>query len=404
MQDISERRNIVLGVSGSIAAYKGAELARFYVSRGYEVRVAMTESACKFVSPLTFESLTGHRVLTSLWGEGCDPMDHISWGQWADVIVIAPATANTIAEIAGGVANSALTALVLASKAKVIVAPAMNVNMWHNPLTQSNVEKLKRHGFVFVGPSHGDLACGWTGDGRLASTSEIFYATRRSLTFQDYSGKRVLVTAGPTREPIDPVRFLSNRSSGKMGIALAREAYRRGAEVVLVHGPVHRQIGAQIECHPVESAQEMADQVTSLLFEQSRPFDIVIMVAAVADVRPSSVSTAKIKKGALPESLKLEENVDILATVGARKAAEKLPIKLVGFSVETGELEDLFNETARKLEAKNADLMVGNFAEEAFDLDTNRVWMLDRQGRREEVATSYKSRVAQRILNKILKL
>jgi phosphopantothenoylcysteine decarboxylase/phosphopantothenate--cysteine ligase len=404
MHDISERRNIVLGISGSIAAYKGAELARFYVSRGYEVRVVMTESACKFVSPLTFESLTGHRVLTSLWGDGCDPMDHIAWGKWADVIVIAPATANTIAEIAGGIANSALTALVLASKAKLIVVPAMNVNMWHNPRTQANVKKLKEDGATFVGPTHGDLACGWTGDGRLAPTSEIFYATRRSLTFHDYSGKRVLVTAGPTREPLDPVRFLSNRSSGKMGIALAREAYRRGAEVVLVHGPVQRQIGAQIECYPVESAQEMADQVTSLLFEKDRSFDIVIMVAAVADVRPSSVSTAKIKKGALPENLKLEENVDILATVGARKAAEKLPIKLVGFSVETGELEDLFNETARKLESKNADLMVGNFAEEAFDLDTNRVWMLDRQGRREEVATSYKSRVAQRILNKILKL
>jgi len=240
MSDFGEKRNILLGITGSIAAYKGAELARIFISRGYSVRVVMTESAQEFISPLTFQSLTGNPVVTGFWerGEGAN-IEHIQLADWASALVVAPATADLVAKMTSGIADSPLLAILLATRAPIVICPAMNVNMWEHPATVENVEILKSRGIHFVGPEEGSLACGWVAAGRLADPWDIFHSTRRVLSKTDFAGKRVLVVTGPTREPIDPVRFVSNRSSGKMGVALAQEAYCRGAEVTMIHGPIN---------------------------------------------------------------------------------------------------------------------------------------------------------------------
>ncbi len=398
-----EKRKIVLGVTGSIAAYKAAELARILVQRGYETRVVMTQSGIEFISPLTMQSVTGQPVVTDFWDKSETPgIEHIQLADWAEALVIAPATADVIAKLAAGFAESPLLAIALATKAPILLAPAMNVNMYLHPKTQENLAELVKRGVKIVEPGEGALACGWNGTGRLADPEEIFFHVRKILSPQDYRGKKVLITTGPTREAIDPVRFITNRYSGKMGVALAREAFRRGADVTLIHGPVHVRVPGPVQCEAVISTQDMRAAVMKHVSKDSMP-DVIIMAAAVADYRPLEAADSKIKKADRTPQLKLVENPDILFELGQKKVDEKKPI-LVGFAVETGEIEDLITEARGKLKNKNADMIVGNFANEAFDLDTNRVWLVDRHGRQEEVATTYKSRVANKILDTVLTL
>jgi len=403
-----EKRKIVLGVTGSIAAYKAAELARYFVTRGYQVRVVMSHSAAKFISPLTFESITGKPVTLEFWDE-TQPgaIGHIALADWADVLLIAPASADFIAKLASGFADSPLLAVALATKSPIIVAPAMNVNMWENPQTQENLKRLDQRGIQCIDPETGSLACGWEGRGRLANHREIFFRVRRALTIPDFSGRNILITTGPTREPIDPVRYISNRSSGKMGTALAVEAYRRGATVTLVHGPLPGvpKVPSAVRCIPVVSAQEMQHHVMEQAFPkgQEGPYDAIIMAAAVADYRPEASHSSKIKKVHAGKSISVVPNPDILEELGGAKGNSRFPF-LIGFAVETGEIEDLMNEVRRKLRQKNADMMIGNLAHDAFDSETNRVWLVSRAGREEEVATAYKSRIAVRIFDAIAKL
>ena len=280
----------------------------------------------------------------------------------------------------------------------------MNVNMFDNPQTQANLAALKSRGVEIVDPEEGALACGWNGTGRLADPWEIFYAVMRAIADRDLSGKRIVITTGPTREPIDPVRSITNRSSGKMGVALAREAYRRGAEVTLIHGPVDLRVPSPIKCIPVLTAKEMEQQVMAVAFDVTKPVDVVIMAAAVGDYRPKNYSETKIKKDAMPAAIALERNPDILLELGTKRGDEPRPV-LVGFAVETGEeVEDLITQVQTKLKSKKADIIVGNFAGDAFELDTNRVWIVDRNGKQVEVAHSFKSRVAEKILDSVCKL
>ena len=402
--DLSEKRKVVLGITGSIAAYKAAEVARYLVSYGHEVRCVITGSGQKFITPLTMRAVTGNDVITDFWADESPEIGHIQLADWADVIVVAPATADFIAKLAAGFADSPLLAVCLAAKAPLLIAPAMNSNMYAHPKTQENVAILRSRGIAFVGPEQGELACGWTGVGRLADPQEIFYHTRRLISRGDYKGKRVLITAGPTREPIDPVRYLTNRSSGKMGVAIAREAFRRGADVTVVHGLIKSRLPAAVTGIDVVSAQDMYDAVLKLAFpaDGSGP-DVIIMAAAVADFRPKAAAAQKIKKSAMPQAIELTNNPDILLALGEKRSGARAPL-LVGFAVETGEIEDLLSEARTKLEHKHCDLIVGNFAQDAFDLDTDRVWLVDRSGRQEEIATTHKSRIANKILDRVLKL
>lgn len=406
--DPTEKRHVLLGITGSIAAYKAAELGRLLVSWGYDLRVAMSEAGMKFITPVTMGTISGNPVISSFWeGAEEDGISHIQLADWANVLVVAPASADFIAKFAAGIADSPLLALCLATKAPVLLAPAMNVNMFEHPATQHNLEVLRARGVAMVEPEEGVLACGWRGAGRMANPSEIFVNVRRLLSAGDYIGRRILITTGPTREYIDPVRFVSNRSSGKMGVALVREAFRRGAEVTLIHGPVPIRVPRAIRCIEVTSAEELHDMVMAQTFgveghPVERP-DAIIMSAAIADYRPAEVAAQKIKKGSSSMDLKLVRNPDVLAELGRRRGESTRPL-LVGFAVETGELEDLLNEARSKLADKRADMIIGNFAQDAFELDTNRAWVIDRLGRQEEIATSYKSRVANRILDAVVRL
>lgn len=405
MTNVMEKRNVVLGVTGSIAAYKAIELGRLLVSRGYEVRTIVTESAQKFVTPLTFQSVTGKPVMIDFWSANdAESIEHIDIADWAEVLVIAPATADVIAKLAYGFADTPLLAAALATRAPIVIAPAMNVNMYEHEATKANIETLRKRGVMFVDPEEGALACGWNGAGRLADPGDIFYHVRRALTEHDYKGKRILITTGPTREPIDPVRFISNRSSGKMGTALAREAFCRGAEVTLIHGPIKKlELPECIEAVPIVTAQEMYDAVMERAFREKDPYDLVIMVAAVSDFRPVESSSHKIKKSTADHVLKLEENPDILASLGKKRGKGTKPT-LVGFAVETGDTDELISELRNKVDSKGIDLIVGNLAQDAFDLDTNRAWLIKKNGKQEEIATTFKWRVANKILDAALKV
>lgn len=403
MNDSMAKKRVVLGVTGSVAAYKSAELARLLISRGYEVRTVLTRSGAEFVSATTFEAITNSPVMTDFWRqEGRDGIEHISWADWADVVVVAPATADLLAKMANGQADSPLLALLLATKSPIVVAPAMNVNMYQHPATQANLKVLKERCVQIVEPEDGALACGWEGVGRLASTWEIFYNLERALSGGDLYGQKVLVVTGPTREALDPVRYLSNRSSGKMGVCLAREAFRRGATVTVVHGPIACKVAAGIKRIPVTTALEMQSAIDQVRSEQG-DFDIIVMAAAVSDFRPSDPVLSKIKRQQAPKSIAVTANPDILTGLSEQRGKAKLP-RLIGFAVETGEVEDLLQAIRHKLDSKGIDLVVGNLAEDSLDKSTNRVWLLDRGGRVEEVATTYKSRVAVRIFDRIVKL
>lgn len=400
-------KRLLLGVTGSVAAYKSAELARYFMKRGFDVRVAMTESATKFITPLTFQSLTHHPVATTFWEEDqTGQIGHIALADWAGAVLIAPATADFIAKMAHGFAESSLLATVLATKAPVIVAPAMNVNMYNHPQTRENIEALQARGVHIVEPDSGSLACGWTGKGRLAAPYEIYAITERAIGPADLIGQRVLISAGPTREAIDPVRYLSNRSSGKMGLALAREAFRRGAEVTLVHGPLSpkQRVPAGVKQVSVTSAEEMHSAILDRVFEQNGQsrFDTVVMAAAVADYRPKDQASDKIKKSNSAMVLDLVPNEDIVKELGVRKGARSTPV-LVGFAVETRDPEALIEEAQRKLNTKNLDVVVGNLAKDSFDKDTNQVWIVSKGSAVIHIETARKGMIARRIWDHVIK-
>jgi phosphopantothenoylcysteine decarboxylase/phosphopantothenate--cysteine ligase len=387
---------ILLGVGGGIAAYKAAELARLLMQGNHEVQVTMTAAAEQFVRPLTFAALTGRKVLTDLFAIEA-AIEHIAVAQQTEVLVVAPATADLIAKLAHGLADDFLSTVYLAFTGTVVLAPAMNVNMWQHPATQANLETLRRRGHRIVEPGSGYLACGMTGPGRLAEPEEIAAAVEAAGRHRrDLEGETVLITAGPTQEPLDPVRYISNRSSGKMGYALAEAAAARGARVVLISGPVHLTPPAGVELVPVRTAVEMREAV----FQHLDDAGIVIKSAAVADFHLSKVPEQKVKKTAARVSLELDPTPDILAELG-RKKGDRL---LIGFAAET---QNLAQEARRKLETKNCDMVVGNLvggAETGFESDQNEVVLALRTGDTISVPRASKREIADRIFDEALKL
>jgi phosphopantothenoylcysteine decarboxylase/phosphopantothenate--cysteine ligase len=397
---------IALGVSGGIAAYKAAEVVRLLQDRGVQVQVVMTAAAQEFVRPLTFAALSGEKVITGIFGSDAgqpnldSAVEHIAVAQSIDALLVAPATADTLAKFAQGIANDFLSTLYLATKAPVIVAPAMNVNMWEHPATQANLAILRDRGVTVVEPGTGYLACGMVGAGRLADPEEIVAATlaRLGLT-QDLAGETVLVTAGPTYEPVDPVRFLGNRSSGKMGYALAEAALRRGAKVILISGPTALKPPSVAETIFVETAQEMRTAVLDR-WEQAA---IIIMAAAVADYHVKNVSPEKIKRNGALE-LQLEPNPDILADLGSLRHASGKPWPLlIGFAAET---ENLLQNARAKLVKKRVDAIVLNDVSRpaiGFDSERNQVTIVTATDA-VEIPEASKLEIAQKILEAVARL
>ena len=395
---------ITLAVTGGVAAYKAAELVRRLQQEGHSVQVVMTRSAREFITPLTFAALSGQKVITDLFSDSSggeanleSAIEHIAVAQRTDLLLVAPATADIIAKFARGVADDFLTTLYLASTAPVVVAPAMNVNMWNHAATRENVETLRARGVKIVEPDEGYLACGMTGPGRLAGIEEILAVVHEVTKAQrDLEGETILVSAGPTCEALDPVRYITNRSSGKMGYAVAEASAKRGAKVILASGPVNLETPAGVERIDVRTAEEMRQVVRQRFADAS----VAILAAAVADYRPAHLHTEKIKKGSAPLAISLEPTTDILAEV-AKNKGNKI---VVGFAAET----DHVAENARKkLASKNADLIVANdvTAEGAgFDRDTNVVTLFSRDGRDLALPKMPKSEVAQRILDEVLRL
>ena len=394
---------ITMGVTGGVAAYKAAELVRLLQQDGFSVEVVMTRAAREFITPLTFAALTGQKVITDLFGNTENEanlesaIEHIAVAQRTDLLLVAPATADIIAKFARGIADDFLSTLYLASTAPVVVAPAMNVNMWNHPATQENITKLRERGVNVVQPDEGYLACGMVGAGRLAGHQEILAAVRATLhTNKDLAGETVLVTAGPTCEDLDPVRYLTNRSSGKMGYAVAQAAARRGAKVILVSGPTALETPAGVRRVDVRSAEEMYAAVTRDFASCS----IGIFAAAVADYRAAEKHGEKIKKSDGSLTVQLEPTVDILQEM-ARAKGDKF---IVGFAAETA---DVAQNARKKLAVKNLDLLVANdvTAEGAgFDHDTNVVSLYYRDGRDVALPKMSKAEVAQRVLDEIVRL
>ena len=393
---------IALGVSGGIAAYKAAEICRQLQERGIRVQVIMTRAAQEFVRPLTFAALSGEKVITDLFGAGAETpniesaVEHIAVAQSIDALLVAPATADIIAKFANGIADDFLTTLFLATTAPVVIAPAMNVNMWENAATQANIKRLEERGVKIVAPDAGYLACGMVGAGRLAANESVVAAAMEALgASQDLAGEIVLVTAGPTREKIDPVRFLGNRSSGKMGYALAEAALRRGARVILVSGPVALEAPTGAEIARVESAEEMRRAVLSRGAEAT----MIIKAAAVADFRLAQPATEKMKrKGAM--SLELEPTADILAELGAARKESQI---LIGFAAETS---NALENARQKLAAKGVDAIVVNDVSQpgiGFDSERNAVSIVMHE-RVIEVPESSKWEVAHRVLDAAVEL
>jgi len=387
-------KEIILGVTGGIAAYKAVELLRLLTKAGASVHVVMTRAATEFVTPLTFQTLSCHPVHTELFSLIQEQeIGHISLADRADLFVIAPATANFIGKVACGLADDLLTTTVMATKAPVLIAPAMNVNMYQNPIYRENEARLKNHGYHFVPPATGLLACGWEGEGKLPDPEVIFEEALSVLTPKTLADVRVTVTAGPTREAIDPVRYLTNHSSGKMGYAVAREAARRGAEVTLVTGPTALKAPLGMHVVRVESALEMRQAVLERLEET----DVIIKAAAVADYRPAQRFEQKVKKTHSTLAVELEKNPDILAELGALKGERVL----VGFAAET---EDLVANAQKKLTAKSLDMVVANDVSApgaGFNVDTNIVKLLHRDGQVEELPLMSKDEVARAILDRV---
>ncbi len=389
-----EKKNLLLGISGGIAAYKTCEIASYFTKKGVNVNVVMTEHAAEFVGPLTFEALTKNTCYTSLFdGKGNDPVAHVNFGRTADVVLVAPATANVIAKIANGIADDMLTSTVLAASCKKIIAPAMFTGMLENPATQRNIEQLKADGWEVVYGEEGRLACGAVGSGRLAEPAELISACEEALFKSDVlKGKRVLISAGATRESLDPVRFITNRSSGKMGYALAKIAKSMGADVTLVTGKTELRVPHGVNPVFAESAEDMYNAIT----ERSACQDIIIMSAAVADYTPAEFSEQKIKKAEGDNTLVLKRTKDILSTLGRTKPFGQV---VVGFSMET---ENLLENSRKKLLMKNADMIVANsIASEntGFGVDTNKAVLITKTGEHETELMS-KEDLAKVILEK----
>ena len=394
---------ITMGVTGGVAAYKAAELVRLLQQDGFTVEVVMTRAAREFITPLTFAALSGQKVITDLFGNTENEanlesaIEHIAVAQRTDLLLVAPATADIIAKFARGIADDFLSTLYLASTAPVVVAPAMNVNMWNHPATQENIAKLRERGVNVVQPDEGYLACGMVGAGRLAGHAEILAAVRATLhTNKDLAGETVLLTAGPTCEDLDPVRYLTNRSSGKMGYAVAQAAARRGAKVVLVSGPTALEAPTGVRRVDVRTAEQMHEAVT----KEFAACSIGIFAAAVADYRPAEKHPEKIKKSDGSVTVHLEPTVDILQEMASAKGDKFI----VGFAAETA---DVAQNARKKLAAKNLDLIVANdvTAEGAgFDHDTNVVSLYYRDGRDVALPKMSKAEVAQRVLDEIVRL
>src|ERR1039457_2010642 len=393
---------IALGVTGGISAYKAAEIVRLLQDRGIRVQVVMTRAAQEFVRPLPFAALSGEKVITGMFspGEGHEPnidsaIEHIAIAQSIDALVVTPATADVVAHFAQGIASDFLTTLYLATTAPVVVAPAMNVNMWNHPATQANLEILRQRGVKIIEPGSGYLACGMTGSGRLAENEAIVAAVLEVLgASQDLAGETLLITAGPTREKIDPARYLTNRSSGRMGYAMAEAALRRGARVLLVSGPTALTPPAAAEITRVESAEQMRDAVLNLLPQST----IVIKAAAASDFRAKSAWTQKIKRKG-PLTLELEPTADILKEISLRKQSQIV----VGFAAET---ENVLENARQKLAAKHLDaIVVNDISREGigFDSDRNEVTIITHD-EVIEVAETTKWEVAQRVLDQVVRL
>lgn len=386
-------KNVVLGITGSVAAYKAAELASWLTQAGAKVSVVMTESAQKFISPLTLRAITHQPVAVSLWELASEfSVEHVSLAESADIVVIAPASANTIARLAGGLCDDLLCIIVLATQAPVVIAPAMNDNMYENAVTQENIARLKERGFVFVGPSFGRLASGKEGRGRLAELDELTGTIKQILgQGGDLAGKSVVVTVGGTREPLDPVRFVGNRSTGKMGYALAEAARDRGALVTLITAHASLEEPGGVTVVKADTAAEMKKAVTGAV----KKADALIMAAAVADYQPEIIAKSKIKKEAAQNlTLKLVKTPDILSEV-------KGDFIKVGFAAES---ENLVANAKKKLTNKKLDLIVANDitqADSGFDVDTNRVILIDKNGKAEELPLMSKREVADKILDRV---
>ena len=396
-----DQRRVLLAVSGGIAAYKAPELVRALTRAGCAVRCALTPAAREFVTPLVLQTLSGERVATELFDLSRESeIDHIALADWAELLIVAPATANLLAKLALGLADDLVSTIALATRAPILVAPAMNVNMWEHPATQQNVATLRERGVRTVGPETGELACGWEGEGRMSDPATVAAAARVALGTRGLAGEVVLVTAAGTREAVDAVRFLANRSSGKMGFAVAEEAARRGAEVVLVAGPTPLETPWGVRRVDVESASEMRDRV----FAELPRATIVVKAAAVADFRPAEVSERKIKKEDLPPergvTLDLVRTPDILAEI-CREKGDRI---VVGFAAES---HDLVEAARRKLERKGCDLIVANdITREAsgFDADSNAVVFVRPGGEIEELPRLPKADVAGRLFDRVEKL
>jgi phosphopantothenoylcysteine decarboxylase/phosphopantothenate--cysteine ligase len=398
-------RQVLLAVSGGIAAYKVPELVRALVRSGVFVRCALTRAAGHFVAPLALQTVSGHAVRTELFDpEQEGAIDHIALADWADLVVVAPATADLLAKMAHGLADDLVSTLLLATRAPVLAAPAMNVNMWRHPATQANVERLRERGVRFVGPEAGFLACGWEGEGRMADPAAIAAEAETLLAAKTLAGERFVVTAGGTREPIDPVRVVANRSSGKMGYAIAAEAARRGADVVLVSGPSALPAPPGVRRVEVETALEMQGAVRAALPDST----VFVAAAAVADFRPLAPAADKIKKEALADEARLVVELvrtpDILLEVGEQTAREGGRRLVIGFAAES---RDVLAAARRKLERKRCHLVVANDVTRegaGFDVDTNAVSFVWPGGDVEELPLLPKREVAERLLDRIEKL
>jgi phosphopantothenoylcysteine decarboxylase/phosphopantothenate--cysteine ligase len=387
-------KRIVLGVCGGIAAYKSVELLRLLIRNGADARVLMTRNACRFVRPLTFEALSRKKVISSLWAQHEDAaIQHIQWAEQAEAVVIAPATANMIGKLANGLADDMLSTFMMAVACPVLICPSMNTNMYASHPVQRNIQTLKNFGYEVLDPDAGELACGTTGPGRLPDPAVIVDILSGILSPKDFRGKNILITAGPTHEAIDPVRFISNPSTGKMGYAIARAAQIRGANVILVSGPTCLTPPPHIRVNNVTSAVQMSAAVLDYMDFA----DIIIKAAAVADYRPTTHSDQKIKKVQSQLVLTLDRTQDILKEIAARKKHQFV----VGFAAETQELDSY---ATGKLKAKKLDMLVGNLIgspDAGFGADTNRVTLYYKDGRREPLDTMPKQVLAHLILDRV---
>lgn len=400
MSIISDKK-IVLGISGGIAAYKVSDWVRSLRREGATVTVVMTEAAKHFVTPTTFAALSGNRVYHEMFADqDMEKIPHITLAREADLVLIAPATAQTISRLACGAADELLSTVVLATSAKILLCPAMNSSMLEHPATRKNIGLLKEYGYRIIEPDCGSMACGEEGPGRLPEWHTVRDALLEAFFPQDLSGQTILVTAGPTREPFDPVRFIGNRSSGRMGYALASTARQRGAKVTLVSGPTSLQPPPGINLVRVTTAAEMYEEVMKL----SREMSIIVKAAAVSDYRPADISEHKIKKGEQSLGISLERNPDILQELGLRRERGQKPNILVGFAAES---RDLLEEGRRKLAEKRLDLIAINDIKTegaGFEVETNRITLLDRDGTAEELPLLTKEETSHRIWDTVVRL